>query len=300
MRRQCLLPPQGAAAKHRPQLHLAAGHAARPSCCSGKQSKLHCTGEREGRGCSRHCRAPEGALAEITPLHCAGCCTTEETFACLAQTVLQQSHLAPLPLELQPVYWQVRPLSSRRRWRSIPRVAAGCPFGRRVQSYECMTTSWTCSEPGRWFGLCLAGTSTFLTQLLLFGPASVSERATCGARNRMTCVFDLHSGVSDFCHLNSRSAVNLKRMKRSAVARDPAARSRPGSLPRAARAGAGGLSGGRLDALRGLRCVQPGAPSVMLAPAQMPMRMHGNAFQVVRAAYHRGSPFPKVPITDYS
>lgn len=107
--------------------------------------------------------------AEITPLHCAGCSTTEETFACLAQTVLQQSHLVPLPLELQPVYWQVRPVSSRRRWHCMPRVAAGCPSRQRVQSYECMTTSWTCSEPGRCFGLCLAGTSTFLIQLLLFG-----------------------------------------------------------------------------------------------------------------------------------
>lgn len=26
----------------------------------------------------------------------------------MAQTLLQQSHLSPLPLELQPVYWQVR------------------------------------------------------------------------------------------------------------------------------------------------------------------------------------------------
>lgn len=33
----------------------------------------------------------------------------EDFFAAACATVLQQSHLCPLPLESQPVFWQVRP-----------------------------------------------------------------------------------------------------------------------------------------------------------------------------------------------
>jgi hypothetical protein len=38
----------------------------------------------------------------------ADCRSAEEMFVTLAQTLLQQAHLSPVPLEAQPVYWQVQ------------------------------------------------------------------------------------------------------------------------------------------------------------------------------------------------
>lgn len=42
----------------------------------------------------------------LLPPKCDAAAGTSEMFGHLALTVLQQSHLCPLPLVLQPVYWQ--------------------------------------------------------------------------------------------------------------------------------------------------------------------------------------------------
>ena len=38
-------------------------------------------------------------------------------FRVLAQTLLEQSHLSPVPLEVQPVHWQVKKLAERGFWK---------------------------------------------------------------------------------------------------------------------------------------------------------------------------------------